>query len=231
VAAVTHAITTPDAGNTPNLSGAFTPAANDLLIVFLAVEGSLDDPGNLTSSVGGQTFAQVRRQLYQSSSAAAYVFVANALATAVSHNLTTTPTDAGTGSNISVYRVSGMTRAGTAAIRQSGGQSNQTGSTTPAPAFGVAALTGNPCLGAVFNATNPAGLTAPSGWTESQDTGYTTGQVNGIETAFRDSGETGTTITWGSTSPSAFASLIVELDTTALPEPIPDVVYAPPRPA
>ena len=218
MAAVTHAVTTPDTGNTPNASGAFTPAVGDLLIVFVGVEASLNDPGVLTGTGAGLTFTQVRRQLYQSSAASFYVFVANALVSAASSQTVQIESggDAGAGSNISVLRVSGMVRVGLAAIRQSAGQSN-TAAGTPAPSFGAAALTANACLGAIANATNPAGLVQPASWSESSDTGYTTGQVNGIETAFRNSGETGTTITWGGASASAFASLVVELDTSIPP--------------
>jgi hypothetical protein len=216
MAAVTHRVTTPDTGNTPNVSGAFTPASGDLLIVFMTVEASLDSPGNLTSSVGGFTFTQARRELFRASVDVFYCFVSDALVTsATSQTVTTTPTDTGLGSIISVYSISGMTRFGVNAILKSGGQSNQTAGTTPAPSFGSAALTANCCIGAIANATNPAGLTAPTSWTESQDTGYTTGAITGLETAFRNSGETGTTITWGSTSASAFASMIIELDTSA----------------
>ena len=217
MAAVTHRVTTPDTGNTPNTSGAFTPSLNDLLIVFMTVEASVSDPGNLTSSVGGFTFTQVRAQLFRSSVDSLYCFVSNALvSSATSQTVTTTPGDAGAGSIISVYSVSGMTNTGSSAIRQSGGQSNQGSGTIPAPAFGGAALTDNCCLGAVANASNPANVaTPPSGWTESQDTGYTTGAVTGLETVFRNSGETGTTITWGSASITAFASIVVELDTSA----------------
>lgn len=217
MATVTHQVTTPDPGNTPNASGAFTPSVNDLLIVFVTKEASVAmASADLVSSITGFNFTLIRTQLYAASSAIFGVFVSDALvASATSQTVTINAgTDAAAGTNISVYSVSGMNRVGSAAVRQQGGQSDQGSGTTPAPAFAGAALTGNCCLGAIANSTNPAGLTQPSGWSESQDTGYTTGAVNGIETAFRNSGETGTTITWGSTSPSAFASIIIELDTS-----------------
>lgn len=215
MAAVTHRVTTPDTGNTPNPSGAFTPALDDLLIVFVTKEGSVAmDGADLTSSIGGFTFTLVRTELYAASSAIFGVFVSDNLVTSATSQTVTigSGTDNGLGSIISVYSVSGMTRSGAVAIRQQGGQSNGTTGTTPAPAFAGAALTTNCCIGAVANSTNPATLTAPASWSESQDVGYSTGAVNGMETAFRNSGETGTTITWGGTSPSAFASLIIELD-------------------
>jgi len=217
MATVTHLVTTPDASNTPNASGAFVPASGDLIIVFVSKEASVAmASADLTSSVAPTGFTLIRTHLYQSSAAIFGVFVANSLTVDTTSRAVTIAagTDAAAGTNIAVFSVSGMTQVNSLAIRQQGGQSDQTAGGTPAPAFPGAALTANACLGAVVNATNPAGLTEPSGWSEGSDTGYTTGQVNGIETAFRNSGETGTTITWGSTSATAFASIIIELDTS-----------------
>ena len=222
MATVTHLVTTPDAGNTPNTSGAFSPASGDLLVVIVTKEASaLSSPmvsADLTSSVAPTGFTLIRTQGHQSSAAHVGIFVANALTTNTTSRTVTIASgaDAGAGTNISVFSVSGMTKVGSAAVRGQGGQTDQAAA-TPAPAFGAAALTTNPCIGAIYNATNPAGLTQPSGWSEGSDTGYTTGQVSGIETAFRNSGETGTTITWGSASASAFASIILELDASADP--------------
>lgn len=217
MATVTHLVTTPDTGNTPNTSGAFTPSLNDLLVVFVTKEAAIDMvSADLTSSIGGFTFTLIDAayEVFRSTADSFVVFVSNALVSNTASQTVTIASgaDAGAGSIISVYRVSGMTRVGAAAVRQQGGQSNQAATTTPAPAFAGAALTANCCLGAVANATNPAGLTQPSGWSEGSDAGYTTGAVTGLETAFRNSGETGTTITWASTSASMFASIIIELD-------------------
>lgn len=214
MAAVTHRVTTPDTGNLPNTSGAFTPAVGDLLVVFVTIEASTADH-TLSSSVGGFTFTQIGKELFRTSASALLAYVSDALVSSATSQTVSIPSP-GSGSIISVYSISGLTRTGSSAVRQQGGQSNQTAATTPAPAFAGAALTGNLCIGAVANATNPAGLTQPGSWTESQDTGYTTGAVHGLETAFRNSGETNTTITWGSTSASIFASIILELDITAL---------------
>lgn len=222
-AAVTHRVTTPDVGNTANSSGAFTPAVGDFLVVFLMVEASLDSPGNLTSSVGGFTFTQARRTTYQAGVGGFYVFVADALvSSAVSQTVTTTPTDAGAGSIISVYSVSGMTLTGLIAVRRIGGKTTTSSATTPNFSWdSLDSASGDVCLGAIANSTNPAGISPPASWSESQDTGYTTGAVTGLETAFSNSGETGSTITWGSNSATSWASLGIELNTTPSPPPVP----------
>lgn len=214
MAAVTFEIGTADSGNTPNTSGAFTPALNDLLIVFCIGSATVQATAALTSSVG-MTFTQILRATYAASVNSIYAFVANALVSnAASQTVTFDPApDTANGSNIFVFAVAGMTRVGLNAILQSAKQDNQAASTTPAPAFAVAALTGNVTLGGVGNNSNPAGLTTPTGWTESSDIGYNTPTTGG-EVVFRNSGFTGTTITWGSTSATVFGDIILELDTS-----------------
>jgi hypothetical protein len=59
-------------------------------------------------------------------------------------------------------------------------------------------------------------MTTVTNWTERQDVGFAN-DTNGLEVITRDSGFTGTTMTWGSSSASRFASMIIELDTTAAP--------------
>jgi hypothetical protein len=222
VATCTHRVITPDSGVTPNTSGSITFASGDLLVVFVTKEASaLSSPmvsANLTATsvTGVSSFTLIRNQGHQSSAAHMGVFVANQVTTGSGSTGTVTiasGADQGAGTIISVYTVAGLPAAalGSAAVRQSSGQTDQAAA-TPAPVFAAAALTGNPCLGAIYNATNPAGMTEPASWTEGGDSGYTTGQVSGLETCHRNSGETGTTITWGSASGSAFASIIVELN-------------------
>lgn len=216
MATVTLEINTPDTGNTPNTSGAFTPATLDLLIVIIAASETVTDPAAsaLTSSVG-LTFSQITRATYRTSLDSLYMFVSNTLVTAaqaISQTVTFTPADTASGTNISVVSVTGMKRSGLNAIRQFAQQINQAAG-TPAPAFALAALTANAAVGAVGNNTNPATMTPPAGWTENGDLGYIT-PTTGLEHASINSGFTGTTVTWGSASGSTFASIIVELNTS-----------------
>lgn len=219
MAACTHRVTTPDTGASPNTSGAFTPAVSDLLVVFV-IASATDGANSVLSSSVGLTFAKVLTATYGSGASAGVLqlFIATALiASATSQTVTWTDTvDPSSGTVITVYSVSGMTQTGAAAARQTAQQNAQGAGTTPAPSFGASALTDNPTLGAVGNFSNPAALTPPTSWTEdaSADTGYNT-PTTGLESVFRDSGFTGTTITWGSTSATEFCDIIVELDTSA----------------
>jgi hypothetical protein len=100
-----------------------------------------------------------------------------------------------------------MSRHGISAIRQYAKQENQSNA-IPAPAFSSSALTGNPTIGIVASAEQ---VTHPTSWTEIAEGGYLTPDTFS-EVASRNSGFTGTTITWGGTVTSAWCSLIIELD-------------------
>lgn len=216
MAAITHAVSTASTSNAASYdSGAFTPAAGDVLVAFVVATNTLAT-GTMTSSVAGQTFTKVTSAVYNSSGNTIYCFVSNSFATAVSQTVTFNCTgDNATGSIIQVARIAGMSRAGINAIRQYATQNNQSPG-TPSVSFTNAVQTNNPTLGLVGNETTPAGMTPPTGWTELNDTGYST-PTTGAEYVGRDSGFTGTTLTWGNSTSFDFASLIVELDSTTQP--------------
>lgn len=215
-ATVTHRIATASTSNvTSYASGAFTPAAGDLLVAFVVASGTVAT-GTMTDSQS-LGFTKITSALKATSVDTVYAFVSNNLAANSSMTVTFDCTgDAATGAVIFVASVSGMLRVGLNAITQSAIQENQAASGTPAPAFTNAVNTNNPTLGCVGNSSNPAGITPPSSWTEDAagDTGYNTPPTGG-EYAFRNSGFTGTTITWGSTSATAFGAIILELDSRA----------------
>jgi hypothetical protein len=206
----------------PQSTPSFTPAANDLLVVFAFASGTVDANPTLVDSLGAITFTKITSAISAvgSTGGTVYLFIADQLAAASARTLAfNTPNDVNTGCIVFVCAVAGMTRLGAAAVRQSAIQNTGTAATTPAPAFSASALTGNPCLGCVVNLSNAAGMTPPASWTEGvADVGFNT-PVSGGEYIFRNSGFTGTTVTWGSTSATTFGAIIVELDTSAAPLP------------
>lgn len=215
MAAVTHGVTLASTSNVATYTTAsFTPVNNDLLVLFAVVTATAA-AGSVSDSLGG-AWTQVTTAVKATSGDKLWCWIRNALSTGAALTVTMDVTgDNGTGAVLFVARVSGMTRTGSnGAAKQSAVQSNQASGGTPAPAFPANALTGNPTLGFVANATNPATLTPPTNWTEQADVGYGT-PTTGAEYVSRDSGFTGTTITWGSTSGSAFGDISVELDTSA----------------
>jgi hypothetical protein len=220
MATVTHRISTAATTNVSSYaSGAFTPAVGDLLVAFVVSTDTVA-AGTMTGTGAGQSFTKVGSYTKAATAAGTiYCFVSNILTTvAASQTVTFDCTgDAATGAVIQVFSISGMTRTAlNGAVRQFNGVSNQAAG-TPAPAFSSAALTGNVCAGVVGNATNPATMTAPGSWTEGNDTGYAT-PTTGAEYIYRNSGFTGTTVTWGSASATGYGAMIVEFDTTAAPK-------------
>jgi hypothetical protein len=144
-------------------------------------------------------------------------WVRNSLIAATGTTIYTNTITADTGGGLRVMRLSGMTRTGAAALRQGAFLSSQTAATTPTVTLGAAALTENPLIGAVVNASNFANVT-PRGspvWTEPTDTGWNT-PTSGIEVMVISSGETASSIAWGSTSATAYGVFVAELDTSAL---------------
>jgi hypothetical protein len=219
MAAWTSRVSTPDTGNTPNTSGAFTPIEGDLLVVAVATSGSLTATEVPTASANGITFAAVpAHAIYRTSADSLDVFVAEQLVGAgpVSMTVSWSPTDTGTGTVIWVGSLSAMQRVSFNAVRQVAFANNGAASTTPAGTFSGACLTENPTLAFVANATNPATMTPPTTWTERTDTGYAT-PTSGVEIATRDSGFTGTTITWGGTSSTVWGAVVMEFDSSAPP--------------
>lgn len=209
-AAVTAGVSTTSTSNvTSYASGSFTPAANDLLVAFVFATATVA-AGSMTDSQS-LGFTKVGTGTGGSSLDTLYCFVANKLAANSAMTVTFDCTgDAATGTVIFVARISGMNRTQGAAVRQFAHQDNQ-GSSIPNPAFNASVLTGNPTLGLVSSSNaNPPTITPPTSWTEQVDTGFAS-PTAGAEWVSRDSGFTGTQITWGGATTAA-ASIIIELN-------------------
>src|SRR5262249_37260438 len=204
----TSAIAGGTSGST-NPAVVITPAVGDFFLVFCVANGCTTLTPTCTDNNSG-TYTRLGAVFYNASGAVVACFVRDQqLPNTTSTTVTISP-GTNTAAEGCVVAVSGMHRFGSSGIRQTASQANQAGSTTPAPAFASAAVTSNPTIGCIGNGTNPATMTPPAGWTERQDTGQNS-PTTGLEVVTRDSGFTGTTITWGGTSPSVFASFIVEL--------------------
>lgn len=192
-----------------------TPAVGDLIVIIAAHTGSVSQAAPTDNNSGGAgTYTQAQNALKATSADIVGIWVRDALIASATSTVFTLAPGTTTGGGLAVLKVTGMTLSGLSAKRQSGSQANQAAA-TPAPVMGGVALTANPVIGAVFNATNSATMTPRTGYTEHVDTGYAT-PTTGIEIMSLDSGETAQTITWGSASASAFCSVVVELDTTGI---------------
>jgi len=204
-------------GGDKNATG--TPVLNDLVVVLCGTTGISGGTTGVSdnNSDGLGSYTQIGPNVTQSTNSKVLnAWVRNSLiGSATSTTVTATQTSS-TGGGLKVLRLASMTRTGIASVYQYAYQNEQSASTTPAPVFGGAVLTGNPVVGAVVNGSSPAALTPRSSpaYTERMDTGYT-GPTTGMELMTIDSGETAATITWGSTSASVYCDMVIEFNTAA----------------
>lgn len=216
MAACVHGVAANNTANNAALTtGSFTPAASDLLVAFAIVTGQASG-GTFTDSQG-LGWTQVASAFNNASGNTLVCCVANALAANSGMTVTFTPAGAptSTGCCIAVVRVSGMTRTGlTNAVLQTAKQENQTANTAPTSTFPNSVNTSNPTIGCCAHSAGAATLTAPTNWTERTEVAYTTPATT-IETCTRDSGFTGTQITWGSGVINPHCNIILELNTAA----------------
>ena len=200
-------------------TGSFTPNIGDLIVVFTAHTGNTSAAAPTDNNADGLgTYSQIAAAAAVKTASTDTLrvwvrdaFVGSATATVVTHD-----PGASSGGGLRIATVLSMPagRVGTTAVRQAGKQDNQVAG-TPAPSYPGAALTANMVLGSVFNDSNASGVTAPASWSNvGTDQGYNT-PTSGTRQFYRDSGETGTTITFGA-SATAFCSTIIELDTSAV---------------
>ena len=196
-----------------------TPAVGDLPVVVTGFTANSAGEDSLTDNNAdglGSSYTKVFTGVTSgANNSRISIYVRNAkIGSATS--TTWTAAQSSSGGGLCVLVAGGMTKVGAAAVRGSGSQSSQGSGTTPAPVLTQAALTTNPVIGGVINATNPATLTQRSSpaYAEAMDSGYTS-PAAGMEVMYISSGETSATITWGGTSASAFGSVAVELDSSA----------------
>lgn len=196
-----------------------TPAVNDLIVIVTASTGNTSATAPTDNNSDGLgTYTLIDTAVKVTSADTMMMWVRNSLVGSASSTTFTHAPGASSGGGLGIFKITGMSNVGSAAIRQSAHKNNQGSATTPTPVMGLAVLTTNPVIGAVFNATNAATLT-PRGtpaYTERFDVGYAT-PTTGIETMSIDSGETGTSIAWGGTSASAHCEIAVELQFNTAP--------------
>lgn len=191
-------------------SGAITPVIGDLFVVHCAARGNINSTPTCTDNNGG-TYYLLPTATYRTSLDTFSVFVRNQKLINTNSTTVTVTIGAHASTEVTVTAVSGMFLVGSSAIRQSAKTDN--GTTTPAATFVSSALTANMTIAAVGYDLSAATLaTPPASWTERQEAGQALGAS--IELATRDSGFTGTTVTWGNNMGEPNAAYIIELDGT-----------------
>jgi hypothetical protein len=192
-------------------SASFTPAAGDLLVIFVAANSSDLAPG--VSDTQGLGWTVVAQGVTGPKRVTCLVSNTRAAAVAMTFTMSFSASCAGVAA---CARVAGMTRAGASAVRQAANAAGAAAGTPVFGTFGVAVLTANATIGGLVNGTNPATVTPPVGWTELLDDGVAT--PTGFEYNSRNSGATATATSYGSTSATAWATASIELDISAAPK-------------
>jgi len=204
---------------TGDRTATLVPAVGDQWVVVCFVSTNTNDAPTCSDNNGG-TYDLVdtpRNVVIATINHRLSVFVRDQIHVNTTSTVVTVATGSNTSGIVHITAWTGITRTGVSAIRSKGGQDNQAAA-TPAPALNQAALTGNPTIAIVGSADTLIGV--PSGWTKRQETTFATPTI-ACQTATRDSGFTGTTITFGDASSTTFCSYALELDSSA------EVAYVP----
>ena len=205
---------------TGDRSATFSPAANTLLVAFASVSGNTQTAPTMTDNQGG-TYTLVGQAYWSGGSNNMFAFVRDSLvATKISTKLTL-DTDTNTAGEIEILAFTGMTKTGAAAVRQIYGAGNQTPMTEPTVFFTSNVNSSDPTITAVASAdVSGLGSVPATGWSERKDT-YQSSPTTGLETATKDSGFSGSTITYAATTDTSYAVMGIELDTsTGSPPPV-----------
>jgi len=228
----TLAVVDHNTAGSPRTTGAFTPAAGDLLLCVWAGTGISDGfEGTATCTSTGETASWDQVDFVDFTTAGnqgkMFCFIQTALCAGVSTTVTVGDSgDEASGNHVWIYRVSGMTLVGTAAKRQKCEDNEHAVGLPAASPFGGACLTTNPVLSFIHDedTVGNAPQTAPVGWTlptSPASEGYILTPTSRGVSAFINSGFTGTAVTWQVTGTGVYGHYGIELDATGTPETAP----------
>jgi hypothetical protein len=192
-----------------------TPTLNDLIVIVAGATSATTPTISVADNGTGGTYTEIVSASGGGTGGLIKIFIRNNLVSSAVSTIYTATIASDSGGGLDVFNVSGMTRTGASAARQSVGESTQTES-PPTITFSQAPLTANACIAGILGEDSPPALTAPTSWTEASDVGYAT-PTTGLWTGFRSSGETGTTISWTGGALTDHCEVIVELDISAPP--------------
>ncbi len=199
-------------GTNPTVT--IVPAVGDLFFVFCAARGNTNATPTCADNNGG-SYTRLTNAVYNTSADSFFVFVRTQKLINVNSTIVTVTIGAHTDTEVCVVAVAGSSRAGSNAVLQSANTSNGTGASPSVVTLGGSALTANLTIAAIgFNKTNASAAVTPTSWTERQQAGQGTGAFCEVNT--RDSGFTGTVVTWGagSTANEVNAAYVLEVDGT-----------------
>ena len=186
---------------------AFTPTANAVLLVFVHASGTV---ATGTMSGGGLTWTK-KTSVLNNTTDTNYLFWAKTGSSPVSTTVTFDCTgDAATGVIMAAFQATGADIVTADPIKQV--KTNAATAANPTVTMDTALTTTNAYAGFFGVPRNPPTSAAPASWTETLDTGHTT-PTQGASGAYRNGGETGTTVTFTSVS-AAYGIIVAEVYNT-----------------
>ena len=195
-----------------------SPSSRNTLAVALVVASGTVSAATMTDTASGGTWTRVESATKAAGADTIYCFVRNSLfvgATTYSA-LFNNAGDNATGALIQILHVEGMHRAGASAVVQSVVRQDQATSTTPVFGLATSASSANVLISVIGNATvTNTGLNAPTNFTETGDSTYSTPTTSAQVTA-RASGHTTATVGWATASGSAWGGILLELNASAV---------------
>lgn len=189
------------------ISASFGPAVGDMILAFTAMNGNTSTRGSFSDNAGdGGGWGELAELSNANGRITAWVRSKGPPNQTIA--FTFTPDAAANDAAFYVTNWSGASLVGSDGVRQSATGSGS--SSAPATTFGVAARTQDAILVAEVDfGNNASALTAPTSYASAL-----AATQNGIRLSVssRNTGETGTTITWGATSgSSAWLAIAIEL--------------------
>lgn len=173
---------------------AFTPSANAVLVVFVHAAGTVS-AGSMTG--GGLTWTK-ETSVLNNTTDTNYLFWAKTGSSPSSTTVTFDCTgDAATGVIMAAFQATGADIVTSNPIKQY--QTNAVTAANPTVTMTSALTTTNGYVGFFAGPRNPPTSTPPTSWTETLDTGHTS-PAQGAAGAYRNGGETGSTVTFTATS-------------------------------
>lgn len=201
-------------GTGAKTTGSFTPARGERLLFVSTTSATVDATGFTYSITGGQllgdtstSWPRVEIEGGATGARVTQAHLSDFTAMARAMTLSMTPSSSVTGSIGAVLGITGFPK-----VRQYKKTARAAGaSAAPTITFDAPVASGSLVVGICHVGSNPAALTEPAGFTELFDSGYGT-PVVGMQVCAQDSGFTGDTVTWGSSTTSNWNIIAIEFE-------------------
>lgn len=201
-----------------------TPSANDLIVIVVYHSDSdYAAWSNPTDNNSSGTYSAVKLLDGAGSKCCMGVYVRNTKISSATSTVFTAPAPPSptldTGGGLAVFKITGMSRYGMSAVKQSASDYSFTSNISPSISFTSNKLTSNPVIGGLMCVNEGYTIGPTTGYTEAFDTSYTTPSVQ-CEGQFISSGDSTNSMDWTgtiSTSGNGIAGVMIGVEFDASP--------------